>query len=269
MSADPTRPPPASPRAGAPGGSSEAGSEAPRSDAAPRDPLDAMRDGSHDAATSDPLGATRDGSLDAATSDSPDAMRDGSFDAAASQRFCATRAGPLDGARSDPLGATRNDPLDADTTPGVAYALAPGVLNLWFWQSLFALIPIAGASVVLALVFDARWPLALAAVAAVAWLALARRYARAYFARFRCLLLRDGLLIRRGVVFRSEVFVPRPRIQHTDVSEGPIARHYGIATLKVFTAGTQLGQLAVEGLPRADAVLLRDRLLGRVGRDAP
>jgi len=60
-----------------------------------------------------------------------------------------------------------------------------------------------------------------------------------------------GIRIRRGVIWRSEITVPRSRIQHTDISRGPIERSFGLATLILHTAGTEhaavsLGGLAVE-----------------------
>ena len=42
----------------------------------------------------------------------------------------------------------------------------------------------------------------------------------------------DGLEIRRGVVWRHTISVPRERIQHTDVAQGPIQRRFGLATLR-------------------------------------
>jgi len=57
-------------------------------------------------------------------------------------------------------------------------------------------------------------------------------------------------------------------VQHTDVSQGPLGRHFGVATLKVFTAASHAGVISVEGLDRTDAVTVRDRLLGRGDPDA-
>jgi membrane protein YdbS with pleckstrin-like domain len=52
-----------------------------------------------------------------------------------------------------------------------------------------------------------------------------------------------GLEIRRGVFWRSVVNVPRSRVQHTDVSQGPLERSYGLGTLIVYTAGTDHAQV--------------------------
>jgi membrane protein YdbS with pleckstrin-like domain len=91
--------------------------------------------------------------------------------------------------------------------------------------------------------------------------------AKAYaFASYR--LDDDGLEIRRGVVWRSIINVPRTRVQHTDVAQGPIERSHGLSTLVIHTAGTDHAQVALPGLSRERAIALRDQLLPRDGRDA-
>lgn len=71
----------------------------------------------------------------------------------------------------------------------------------------------------------------------------------------------DGVLIRRGVYWRSVIHVPRSRIQHTDVSQGPVARRYGLATLVMHTAGTSNAEIKLMGLDAALAYQIRDSLL--------
>lgn len=78
----------------------------------------------------------------------------------------------------------------------------------------------------------------------------------------------DGLEIRRGVVWRRVINVPRTRVQHTDVSQGPLERSHGLSTLIVHTAGTEHAQVALPGLSREDALALRDQLLPGDDRDA-
>lgn len=70
-----------------------------------------------------------------------------------------------------------------------------------------------------------------------------------------------GLRLRRGVLFRSIASVPKSRVQHTDVSQGPVQRHFGIATLTVHTAGTQYAAVPVPGLPRGTALAIRNFLI--------
>jgi membrane protein YdbS with pleckstrin-like domain len=147
------------------------------------------------------------------------------------------------------------------------FLLHPRALDLWRWTTWgwIAVLATPGAA---GLAFAGNLlpaaALALAALLLALWM---RRYLAAYAARFRCRLLLDGLWIERGVYWRRETFVPRARVQHTDVNQGPLARRYGIAELKVFTAGAQVAEIEVDGLAHADALALRDSLLGRGGAD--
>ncbi len=145
--------------------------------------------------------------------------------------------------------------------------LYPKLLSIWFWGALVFVVPAVMVAFVVS-VFADHWAVApLAAIVGASIIAFVLLYGRAYIARFRCRLLRDGLWIDRGVWWRSEVFVPRTRIQHTEVQQGPIARRYGVASLKVFTAGASHGEIEIDGLIHGDAVWLRDELLGRHGQD--
>ena len=70
-----------------------------------------------------------------------------------------------------------------------------------------------------------------------------------------------ALRLRRGVVFRHTIDVPRSRVQHTDVSRGPLERRFGLATLVVYTAGTHNAQLRIGGLSHEDALEARHALI--------
>lgn len=75
-----------------------------------------------------------------------------------------------------------------------------------------------------------------------------------------------GLEIRRGVVWRSVATVPRSRVQHADVVQGPLMRRYGLATLVVYTAGTEHAAVPLQGLAHGTAMQVRDELV-RGGAD--
>lgn len=70
-----------------------------------------------------------------------------------------------------------------------------------------------------------------------------------------------GLRIFRGALFRGEVDVPRSRVQHTDVTQGPFERRLGLATLVVHTAGTIASTVELEGLTVETARAIRDHLV--------
>lgn len=88
-------------------------------------------------------------------------------------------------------------------------------------------------------------------------------YARAAWWRTRYRLDAEGLLIQRGVFWRSETRVARSRVQHTDIDHGPIDRWLGLADLRVHTAGTRLASVRLGGVSDARAHELRDALLSQ------
>jgi uncharacterized protein len=73
----------------------------------------------------------------------------------------------------------------------------------------------------------------------------------------------DGLEHEHGWLWRHHVSVPRSRIQHTDVTQGPYERRFGLATLVVYTAGTEHASIPIEGLSHETALAFRDALLAR------
>lgn len=106
------------------------------------------------------------------------------------------------------------------------------------------------------------WFLLSAALAAWTQIGPALRYKRR---RYR--LNEMGLRIRRGLLWHAELSVPYSRIQHTDVSRGPIERWFGLSTLIVHTAGTENASIALDGLPAPRAYRIRDLLLVAVETD--
>lgn len=78
----------------------------------------------------------------------------------------------------------------------------------------------------------------------------------------------QGIEIRRGVIWRLVVNVPRSRVQHTDVSQGPLERSHGLGTLVIYTAGTDHAKVNLHGLDHGTALRIRDHLLPGDDRDA-
>ena len=109
-------------------------------------------------------------------------------------------------------------------------------------------------------------PAWLAAMALLAW-HLRRWPAIAYrFASYR--IDDQGLEVRQGVYWRTITNVPRSRVQHTDVSQGPLERRYGLGTLMVYTAGTEHSQVNLAGLDYDVARAIRAHLLPGDAGDA-
>lgn len=169
------------------------------------------------------------------------------------------------------LNTERPDPAIVDSTDSQRWQLPdPRLRRVWLLllhlsAGLCAVLLSAGNA--LAWRFDGPLALrvvlaALLSVVLIGWLLL-RAYIVRAFAQQAWALADDGLLLRRGVWWQHQIFVPRARIQHTDVTVGPVARRYGLATLVVHTSGTRTQNLDVEGLTPPQALALRERLLQR------
>jgi hypothetical protein len=77
-----------------------------------------------------------------------------------------------------------------------------------------------------------------------------------------------GIEIRRGVFWRAAIHVPRSRVQHTDVSQGPLERRYGLGTFVIYTAGTDHAKVELSGLEHGVALRLREHFLPSGDADA-
>lgn len=71
----------------------------------------------------------------------------------------------------------------------------------------------------------------------------------------------EGLEIRRGVLWRHLITIPLGRVQHADVSQGPLQRPFQLGTLTIHTAGTQNASVELKGLAHSTAIELRDEIV--------
>jgi hypothetical protein len=78
----------------------------------------------------------------------------------------------------------------------------------------------------------------------------------------------QGIEIRKGVYWRVVINVPRSRVQHIDVSQGPLERRFGLGKLSIYTAGTEYALVALRGLTHERALRIRDHLLPGETQDA-
>lgn len=167
-------------------------------------------------------------------------------------------------------------PIDAlEPSPGITGAplrdLHPAWIKAerfgwWIFDSILLIPALVVASIAtfrsgdatLATILFASWAL-LAAL--MLWATIA--YPKAAY-RHAAIALGDlGLEYRRGVWWRKTTIIPRSRVQHTDVSQGPVMRRFGLGKLVVHTAGTRNAVVEIQGLGFDEAERIRDRLLDR------
>jgi len=76
------------------------------------------------------------------------------------------------------------------------------------------------------------------------------------------------LHVANGWLTRRHTVVPVSRVQHIDISQGPIERSAGVATLSLHTAGTERNLVILPGIKRERAEEIRDVIRSRIS-DAP
>ncbi len=133
--------------------------------------------------------------------------------------------------------------------------------KLWTWQARLASAPLPIGLGVLLSAWSPAWAIAAAVTVAVGLVGLIGSVVRRRYQHLRYALNDDGFFLRHGIWWQSEIFVPRDKIQHVDVTVGPIARRYGLAQLSFYTAGAHVPQVQVSGLSAELALRLRDSLL--------
>ena len=80
--------------------------------------------------------------------------------------------------------------------------------------------------------------------------------------------LTDRLLqVVRGWLFHVDTVVPLVRVQHIDVTRGPLEKAFGVSTLVVHTAGTHNSIVMLPGLAPQRAAEIRDIIREHVRTD--
>lgn len=111
------------------------------------------------------------------------------------------------------------------------------------------------------------FPFVVAAILACSFLVLFFMWAPRISKRIFYLLREKDINVQRGFLFWKLVSVSSNRIQHLEVSQGPIERSYGLATLVIYTAGTQGSDLKIPGLTLVKAQQLKSQLLNNINAE--
>jgi len=134
------------------------------------------------------------------------------------------------------------------------------IIGVWRWQAAITTVIVAIPAFAISPSIPFLWPLAPVLVV-IGGLFFIGWWPTISYRHLRFGVDETGIAIESGVIWRSRIALPRVRIQHTDVSQGPLERRYGIGTLKMYTAGSRHTKIELPGLQYEDAIALRDALL--------
>lgn len=150
-------------------------------------------------------------------------------------------------------------------------ALEQGQLGVMRVHALIFAAAAAGLAFLAELVLRTQVPIPHGLIVGIVLLLLAYPVLAAPPRRYRAWGYRmDGeeLHVAQGLWTHVETLVPLGRVQHVDVSQGPIERAFGVCRLVLHTAGTMHSRVVLPGLSRETAERMRDEVRARV-REAP
>lgn len=87
------------------------------------------------------------------------------------------------------------------------------------------------------------------------------------FDRYRFRLGDDDLAVAKGVFWRNWRFVSRNRVQHVDITAGPVAQWLGLVEVSIYVGGMMTAAATIPGLTVRRGEELRARLIKDVTLD--
>lgn len=153
------------------------------------------------------------------------------------------------------------DPALEPVEPGYKNVLR--VRLLVFWLVLWVAGVVLDQAVLQDTAFAGLPMIGIPILAAVAIVTAPRRI----YARLRYRLTERLLQVVRGWLFHVDTVVPLVRVQHIDVTRGPLEKMFGVATLVVHTAGTHNSIVTLPGLAPGRAAQIRDIIREHVRTD--
>ena len=145
--------------------------------------------------------------------------------------------------------------------------LNPKVKSVWLVRSLFVWLIVTGSLIAIDFAITPEfhgWPIprgVTGAVLGIIILAIAATMVGASYRKFRFFVGADDLAVQHGVFWTTCRFVSRGRIQHVDVSSGPIERMLGLSQISVHVAGGMHSAVNIPGITHDEAEALRVRLM--------
>ncbi len=81
------------------------------------------------------------------------------------------------------------------------------------------------------------------------------------------LIRTHDVVYQKGILRYTMVTVPFTRIQHSEIRQSAVARMFGLAKVRIFTAGGMSSDLTIPGLSYEQALQLKDYLSNVIGRE--
>ncbi len=154
----------------------------------------------------------------------------------------------------------------------VFHPLAPAHLRVSYYSTGILLAFLLIGAIILQLVIGSRVPV-LSIVIWAGWLLIAGFLGwitpKSHHAQGYALRLHD-FAHRSGVIFKRLTAIPYNRVQHVEITQGPLDRSFGLATLEIYTAGGSSSDLSIDGVTFEEAGKIKAFIIRRsAGEEEP
>lgn len=169
--------------------------------------------------------------------------------------------------------AVDNKPVDLlDNSLAIAewQAVDPAYLKLLRINLLFQLVIAGGALAVFLWFMPPEIKIffqIIAAIYGVIFLWLFFRWAPKTVSRLQYWLRDDDIQMQKGYLYWRHLSIASNRIQHLEVTQGPIERYLGLSSLVIYTAGTMGSDMKLPGLRLETAQTIKARLLKKINAE--
>ena len=75
------------------------------------------------------------------------------------------------------------------------------------------------------------------------------------------------ILFKHGWLIQKIRIVPLKRIQHVSIQSGPIDRNFGLASISIFTAGSNEADFTIKGITDQTALQLKEWISKQVNEE--
>ena len=157
------------------------------------------------------------------------------------------------------------EPAKRRTTNG-PQPIHAAIRKVWLFSNSisFIILGLISSAIEFALIKAFHWPWPFPVIAPLFWIAmgfLSARYVKRQWEVWRYEVTEHEIILSFGVLRQTRRFVPRDRVQHVDITSGPLARKFGLAHVHLYVAGAHGSVGEIPGLTPEEAEDLRIMLV--------
>ena len=156
-------------------------------------------------------------------------------------------------------------PSQHRTTNG-PQAIHPAIRKVWLFSNsiTFVILAIVSSTAEFGLIKAIPLPWSFPIVMPLFWLAIglwSASFVKRQWHAWQYEVTDREIILTSGVWYQKKRFVPRDRIQHVDITYGPLARKFGLAHVHIYVAGAHGSVGEIPGLTPDEADNLRSMLV--------